>query len=76
MYTFYDARNALAQNFDVANRYGSDLIDDVARWVVERGDWILNLPWGRPAETDRWLTANARKVVREYFDYVDLQNRW
>lgn len=76
MYTFYDARNALTQNFDVANRYGSDLLDDVARWVVSQGSDVLSLPWGNPTEIDRWLTGNARKVIREYFDYVDGLEAW
>lgn len=76
MYTFYDARNALTQDYETANHYSSDLLDDIARWVVSlQGSWILDLPNGE-ANKDCWLARNARKVVREYFDYMSDNSAW
>jgi hypothetical protein len=75
MYTFYDARAALTEDFEIANGYSSELLDDVARWVVGQGSWILDLPMST-READQWLTRNARKAIREYFDYISDNSVW
>jgi hypothetical protein len=72
MYTFYDARAALTEDFEIANRYSPELLDDVARWVVSfQGNCILG-----EANTSRWLARNARKAIREYFDYISDNSVW
>ena len=75
MYTFYDARTALSNNFEIANRYGAELLDDVARWLVGQGSWVIDLPVSC-RDADRFILANAQKIVREYFDYACSEGGW
>ena len=69
MFTFYDAREALTSNIEIANRYSSDLLDDVARWLVCQGGYVVGIPFGSPVEADRFVRLKAKQIMKEFFDW-------